>query len=281
MQETRIHPEKITHPVQLMAAWFVMLVLLVGVLLTAATKIDQPTWAAGFLVISSVVLSVLVMLAVFLMLTKFRPHLQGPKEYAEWLKDEHRREKESLPELEIHDIPELQPQVATVPMSADIDILLLRQIMTHPVHVSYLRNVHKLLSALRELGFKVEVYEGVGSSMKRLEFNSADEHRAIWIGSRVSPRVASLVLKTAISFWPHLCYIHLSSDTTARPPDSIQDEIYLGGSTRAAQKYGLESWSKEEILELPDNMKIEDFHKTIRSKYAKQDSSAELEKKCH
>ena len=57
-----------------MAAWFVMIVLLVSILLTAAANIKKPTWAAGFLVISSVCLAVIVMLAVFVMLTVFRPH---------------------------------------------------------------------------------------------------------------------------------------------------------------------------------------------------------------
>src|ERR1035438_4084294 len=90
MRGSRISPEKITHPFQLMAAWFVMLLVLVSLLLAAADKIASPAWASGFLVISAVVLSILVMSAVFLMLTMFRPHLQGPKEYAEWLKDERR-----------------------------------------------------------------------------------------------------------------------------------------------------------------------------------------------
>lgn len=79
MSGTKLIPEKITSPFQLMAAWFSMLVLLVGVLLAAAIKIEKPEWAAGYLVICSTILIMVVLGCVTLMLTKFRPHLQDGK----------------------------------------------------------------------------------------------------------------------------------------------------------------------------------------------------------
>jgi hypothetical protein len=47
MTGTKLNPEKITSPFQLMAAWFAMLVLLISILLTAAVNITKPDWAAG------------------------------------------------------------------------------------------------------------------------------------------------------------------------------------------------------------------------------------------
>ena len=88
MSKPNIVPEKINSPIQLMAAWFVMLILLSGVLLAAASQISEPKWAAGFLVISTTILIAAVITCVLLMLTKFRPHLQEGQEYAEWLKDQ-------------------------------------------------------------------------------------------------------------------------------------------------------------------------------------------------
>jgi hypothetical protein len=87
MEGTRLVPERITSPFQLMAAWFSMLILLVSVLLAAAVNITRPNWAAGYLVIFSSVVVAAVLGCVTLMLTVFRPHLQEGKEYAQWLKD--------------------------------------------------------------------------------------------------------------------------------------------------------------------------------------------------
>ncbi len=44
MAETRIEPDKITKPLQLVAAWFSALILLVGSFLGAAKTIDKPAW---------------------------------------------------------------------------------------------------------------------------------------------------------------------------------------------------------------------------------------------
>jgi hypothetical protein len=56
MAGTKLTPEKITSPIQLMAAWFAMLVLLVSILLAAAINITKPEWAAAYLVIFTSVL---------------------------------------------------------------------------------------------------------------------------------------------------------------------------------------------------------------------------------
>ena len=268
MAKNRIIPEKITRPFQLMAAWFVMLILLVSALLAGAANIDTPTWIPGFLCISAVLLALLIMTCVFIMLTKFRPHLQEPKEYAEWLKDERRHGGESLAKLEIRDLPELKPQAATIPKPDLADIRLFREIMAHPVSVSFLRNVDQLLSALRKQGFRAELYQDEYRSSGKFESNN--DQMAIWIGSRVPPRVALLATKIAVAFWQHLRYMHLSTDGTSDPPDRTHDEIYLGGATSTAREYGLQPWTPQEIQELPEDMTITDFHDLIRSRYAQQ-----------
>jgi hypothetical protein len=288
-----LNPEKITHPFQLMAAWFVMLILLVGTLLTAAVRIDKPTWAPGFLVVSAVVLSMAVMAVVFTMLTRFRPHLQGPKEYAAWLKDERRFSFETLRTVEIR---ETSVATAVVTGEAHVEIaneqIGSRRFLTgvqqdreeleagcsvvgneiadacqYPVWVSNIRRTGPVLVALRELGFKADVYRLDSSRPNDGEpLDNAPAHAAIWIGSRVPPRIAVPAIKRVAEIWHHLRFLHLSVDG-GNPPDEIHDQLYFGGSTSTAVEYGLLRWTPKELRRLPEDVSIEDFHKVVRAKY--------------
>src|SRR5205823_6098044 len=70
----------------LSAAWFVTLLILEPTLLTAAASISKPSWAAGLLAASAVVMPVLVGVAVFMLQTKYRPEQMGDQPYSEHLK---------------------------------------------------------------------------------------------------------------------------------------------------------------------------------------------------
>jgi hypothetical protein len=61
--------------------------------------------------------------------------------------------------------------------------------------------------------------------------------------------------------------MHLSNDDGTDPPDEVHHQIYFGGSSSTAERYGLSSWSSEELLGLDENMSQEEFHRIIRSKY--------------
>jgi hypothetical protein len=268
MGRNRIIPEKITHPFQLMAAWFVMLILLVSALLTGAANIDTPTWIPGFLCISAVLLVVLIMVCVFLMLTRFRPHLQGPKEYAEWLKDERRYCGQSVSQLSIQEITS-RPKPVTTALSITDDPVFLKEIISHYISVSNLEGTDRVVGVLRSLGFNVEIYRVPVPTKHLHEHDNKMNHEAIWIGTRVPPRVVLLVIKSVLDIWPHLKYMHLSSDGTDSPPDYIHDQTYLGGATSTAKRYGLQPWSAEQIKAIPDNITTDEFHKLVRAKYAK------------
>jgi len=260
MADSHIAPEKITHPLQLMAAWFVMLIALVGSLLTGAAKIEHPAWAAGFLVISAVVLAILVMLAVFIMLTRFRPHLQGSKEYADWLKDERRFRGEITKPVQIREISEQKiykrrSRGSTLRLERSHSD---RDIATYIVEISPLEGDQDVLAALRAKGFTAEIYEA--------STGTPEDHASIWVGSRVPGPVAVLAMKTVIDIWPHLRYIHVSSDGGS-PPDYIHDQLYFGGSTETAQGYNLGVWTSEQIKNLPDDISTAGLHRLIRGKY--------------
>ncbi len=85
MKDAQIQPHKIRSPIQLLAVWFAALVLLEGSLLMAAGYIEQPTWVAPMLAIAAIVFIPTFLVLAFVMLTKFRPHLQGDEYFSGWL----------------------------------------------------------------------------------------------------------------------------------------------------------------------------------------------------
>ncbi len=279
MNETRILPEKITHPFQLMAAWFVMLLILDTIFLTSAASIHDPTWAPDFLVISSGLFTALVMFLVYRMLTKFRPHLQDSKEYAEWLKDEQRYRGEKKSETKrIKVLPSKKTKSLvtnfqlSAPESKETDgneiakkdiISTYIDLTTYPISISYVEGERDILSALRNLGFRADVYE-VFVDCERYEDKS--KHTAIWVGSRVPSIVAVLAIKTVLPIWPHLKYISITGEDSS-PPDEVLNQVYIGGSTNTAKEHGLMPWSADDIKDIPDDISLSHFHKLIRTKY--------------
>lgn len=87
-EQHRINPEKVTKPIQLLAAWLVGLILVNASFLLAAQQISQPDWASGLLVVAAVVNVPVFIGALFLLQTKFRPQMQEDSYYAQYLERE-------------------------------------------------------------------------------------------------------------------------------------------------------------------------------------------------
>jgi hypothetical protein len=85
MRDEQIRPEKVTKPIQLLAAWLAGMILINSAFLTAARAIQKPEWAAGVLVIAAIVNVPLFLLALFLLQTKFRPEMQEDVYYSKHL----------------------------------------------------------------------------------------------------------------------------------------------------------------------------------------------------
>ena len=92
MEDHKIEPHKITKPIQLMAVWFVALILIDSELLTAATFIKEPKCIPFILVISAIVAIPLFLIGIFLMQTVFRKELQDDPYYSKWLLGEKGRQ---------------------------------------------------------------------------------------------------------------------------------------------------------------------------------------------
>lgn len=262
MSGTKLIPEKITSPFQLMAAWFSMLVLIVGVLLAGAVKIDRPDWASGYLVVFSSVVIVMVLACVTLMLTMFRPHLQEGKEYAEWLKDKGRY---SAGIIEVSEVASRSVELK-IDVEKELNAPGSKRRRSYSkesclVSVADLSGATNIVEGLKNRGFNVELFKDASGRKEKLVDQSS-----IWIGLRMPPFIVLEAIKVALVAWPNLKYLQLSGDGS-EPPDFVHDQLFLGGSTSTAVGRGLKSWSIEEINALNPSMSIKDFHDAIRKNY--------------
>lgn len=80
-----INPERITKPMQLLAAWLIGLIIVDGSFLTAAAKMEAGSWERGALVLAAIVNVPLFLFALFLLQTRFRPELQEDSYYSRYL----------------------------------------------------------------------------------------------------------------------------------------------------------------------------------------------------
>lgn len=240
-----------------MAAWFSMLVLLVTVLLAAAVKIEKPEWAAGFLVIFSAFVVASVFICVILMLTKYRPHLQEGKEYAQWLKDKNVYSEGVI----------VKPARATrrraIPTKAKPSNTESQNKQNYTISIIDDVGAEDILQCLSKKNFNADIYNDHLDSDRVYE---KSRQECLWIGERVPASIAIEAIKIAVSKWPHLKYLHLSSDNPefSSPPDEVHDQIFIGGSTSTAEALGLKPWSAQELSALS----AKDFHNRIRSHYS-------------
>lgn len=261
MSQPDIKAEKINSPIQLMAAWFVMLILLSGVLLTAAVEIKKPEWAAGYLVISTTILILIVIGTVILMLTKFRPHLQEGKEYAEWLKEQNRYSEGVIKDDSQNNF------VSSIKSTMDLlkkkvkseeEVNILNELedeIIYTVMVSNIEGVDSIIAGFKELDVEVELNNVHGDK-------TIESHQAIWLGSNIPAEYAVPIIKKAVEIWPHLKYIGFSSE---EGPDYTHWQIYIGGATSTALDRGYKPWTNDEIA----NLEVKDtalFHRDIRKK---------------
>ncbi len=85
MNELKIEPQKVTKPIQLLAAWLVGLVLTNSTFLLSATQMAEGSWQKGALVISAIVNVPIFLIALFVLQTRFRAELQEDTYYSEYL----------------------------------------------------------------------------------------------------------------------------------------------------------------------------------------------------
>lgn len=84
-----IDTAKVTKPLQLLAAWLIGLVVTNGSFLAGASQIEKPDWAAGVLVVATVLNVPIFLACLFLLQTRFRPEMQEDHFYSKYLETRH------------------------------------------------------------------------------------------------------------------------------------------------------------------------------------------------
>ena len=108
MSNHKIAPEKVTRPIQLLAAWLTGLVIVNGAFLFSAIYISSPTWAAAVLVIAAVANVPLFLISIFLLQTKYRPEMQEDVYYSKYL--EYKYVKQTVPS----ETPDVEAQIKKI-----------------------------------------------------------------------------------------------------------------------------------------------------------------------
>jgi len=81
---SKIKPEKITKPIQLLAVWLTALIILETAYITASVTIKNPEWLSSLFAISAVIFVPLFLVFVFLLQTRFRVEIQEDPYFLEY-----------------------------------------------------------------------------------------------------------------------------------------------------------------------------------------------------
>ena len=85
LEQAQVRPEKVTRPIQLLAAWLVGLIVIDGIFLEVALRLGAGTWERRGLVIAAILNVPAFLAALFTLQTRFRAELQDDAHYARYL----------------------------------------------------------------------------------------------------------------------------------------------------------------------------------------------------
>jgi ABC-type multidrug transport system fused ATPase/permease subunit len=277
MEQNNIQPEKITKPIQLLAAWLLGLILLVTALIAGAGTIRTPTWISGFFAISAVAIIPLFLLLIFLLQTKYRVEMQEDTYYAKYLdkntltfeyvdKDKN-IEKNILNEEVLKMSNETRSQLDEIKkIIGEVGQKTIREKKIETIIeqsdniLEELKNITKysavdlkINKSLPQYAAIVEVIKNMGFS-KFLEFgtNSVPSKFVIAIGKKVSIEIAKQIILGLIPLGANAVKL-----TKPIPNESLDSTVYIG-SYMMNGTTPIDSTFLNELNSLDDNKPFED-----------------------
>lgn len=249
----KIEPHKITKPIQLLAVWFVGLILLVGTLLTGAAKITSIYWLPTFLSISAVVIIPIFLVFIFLLQTKFRPQMQADEYYYKYLDKEKNTEvikvkklqpptedvlilpelkskkeilKEKTLELELK-LSEIAEKFETNGNMANPSIQIEEAVKKVKDINKFADNSNLTIELNRTISHSAQILtslinQGYGVNLFREKNDNPPEFKTISFGEKVHPKELSEILDL-LPFTPE--YIGIIDDWTR---DRYYETIFIG-----------------------------------------------------
>jgi hypothetical protein len=221
MAEHKIEASKVTKPIQLLAAWLTGLVVINASFLTAAARLDHPSWASGLLVISAVLNVPIFLIGLFLLQTKFRPEMQEDEFYSKYLEKRFSIDSKTDEIIEVRgkaSIENFQAETAQIVLS-DKKITEDFQVIENPATIVTVNDLLPSFEALtKELISKnVEINSTFGSTSTDPE---APDIFHVSFGDNVDIKILKTILLVCKKYELHS--ISYASGKTAK------GKIYIG-----------------------------------------------------
>lgn len=129
------------------------------------------------------------------------------------------------------------------------------------VILTYQKMAHRLAILLRDMKLKVFV-----RAPDPVPY-SANASAGVWVGVRFPADRAVAAILLARRYYHDLRYVALS-DKMADPPDSVHDQLFIGGSTETALRQCLKAWNDDDFKKMEGVKNQTELHALIRSKYS-------------
>jgi hypothetical protein len=207
MSEVTQKSEKITKPIQLLAAWLAGLLSINTCFLVAAAKFGTGSWEASALIVAAISNVPLFLIAVFLLQTKFRPEMQEDSFYSTYLshktnqlinvsKDDVRTVQVLKQLRSIEDKISLPEISADASVTASTDFVQTVSSNAVPIDLSDLRiGVNQFLKDAKVIGEKLTMYGVV--AYKGFSGGVAPENRLVVISNNLSFGKRNEVIRAA------------------------------------------------------------------------------------
>ncbi|WP_318510359.1 hypothetical protein [Photobacterium leiognathi] len=127
MTKTNIAPEKVTKPIQLLAAWLAGLIIVDGSFLLTASKNGLEHWSSSALIIAAILNVPIFLASIFLLQTRFRPEMQEDEYYSKYLATRYSKETGKVEEVLVNGVVD--------ELKASIEDLRIQNVRnTRPIH---------------------------------------------------------------------------------------------------------------------------------------------------
>lgn len=288
MSNQKIDAGKITKPIQLLAVWFIGLILLVSSLLAGAATISSPSWIPAFLAISAVSIIPLFLLFIFLLQTKFRPQMQADEYYHKYLDAQTGTEiietKDSnspLPKQETLVLPELEKQKQILELKSNIlqeDILALKTLLKNNNQLEEAqellsnteRNAEKLIDFAKASNVSIKVNKkiiGIENVYQKLKQNGFDlsqfgekdlEYKVLSFGINITPEILTEVINYSREI--NFQYITIIRDRVFT--DRYRNNVFLGSYANPFQNSNrsFKPFNEETLNRIRECNSVTDLH---------------------
>jgi len=287
MQDQKINAEKITKPIQLLAAWLIGLIVLVSALITAAATVKTPTWLPVFYSISAVAIIPVFLGLIFLLQTKYRPEMQEDVFYAKYLEkdtmtfkyvgkdeikdleiDKFKQEIISLSQNTKDELKKIQEIVKTTTNKPDQEREIAQIIEKSDDKLDQVKQIVKFASITLNINSKLPNYSQILSVIKKIGFSKYSEfgtneialkHFVLSFGEKISYDIYINLIYDLIPLGA--THVRLTQQTI----DDTTNTIFVGSYALDGNITPIDEHLINKLSNIKDSQKFGDFIKQFSS----------------